>query len=99
MQFSTANEDILFSGLFHRAISQSGSALNAWAFNEPETNHNFSYGLAKLLGYNYTDLNELIERLREETPERIVNFTFILGAQVRMENHTFRTDVLDSDSM
>jgi carboxylesterase type B len=94
MKFSIANEDILFSGLFHRAISQSGSALNAWAFNEPETNHNFSYGLAELLGHNYTDFSKMIESLRDETPERIVNFTFTLGEQVVMEKHTFRADVL-----
>jgi hypothetical protein len=99
MHFLLIQEEILFSGLFHRAISQSGTALNAWAFNEPETNHNYSYGLAELLGHNYTDCYELIQLLRTETPERIVNLTFTLGEQVVIEKLTFRTNLLGSDPM
>jgi carboxylesterase type B len=90
MHFSIIHEETLFSGLFHRAITQSGTALNAWAFNEPETNHNYSYSLAELLGHNYTDCYDLIEHLRKETPERIVNFTFTLGEQVDIAKLTFR---------
>lgn len=51
------------SGLFAKAISQSGSALCPWAFDEePQTS---TYNLAKKLNITYTDNTELIEKLRK----------------------------------
>lgn len=53
-------------GLFHKAISQSGSALNPWAYQtHPE---NVAHQLAKDLGITFTDNADLIRQLREANP-------------------------------
>ncbi|ENN71526.1 hypothetical protein YQE_11819, partial [Dendroctonus ponderosae] len=54
-------------GLFHKAIVQSGSALNNWSWgknNAPE--------IAKCLGYKETEENKIVEKLRKESAKAIV---------------------------
>lgn len=53
-------------GLFHKAISQSGSALNTWAYEvSPET---VTYQLAKSMNITFKDNADLIRQLREVKP-------------------------------
>ncbi|KAG4067975.1 hypothetical protein HA402_010661 [Bradysia odoriphaga] len=56
-------------GLFHKAISQSGSALNTWAYEiSPET---LTHQLAKDLNITFTDNADLIAQLRQIKPSVI----------------------------
>lgn len=59
-------------GLFARAISQSGSALNPWAYetNPQDATHRF----ARKLGISFTNNADLIEKLRK------VNFNDLIKA-------------------
>uniref|UniRef100_A0A1B0CQE7 Carboxylesterase type B domain-containing protein n=2 Tax=Lutzomyia longipalpis TaxID=7200 RepID=A0A1B0CQE7_LUTLO len=61
-------------GLFHKAISQSGSALNPWAF---QTNpRDVAFQLARDLGFNNIQTTEqLINTLRTVDPMRLVEAT------------------------
>lgn len=56
-------------GLFHKAISQSGSALNTWAYQtHPE---NVAHQLAEDMGITFTDNADLIRQLREAKPSAL----------------------------
>lgn len=56
----------LAKGLFHKAISQSGSALNPWAYQtNPEQ---VAHQLAKDLNITFTDNADLIRQLRQASP-------------------------------
>ena len=57
-----------FIGLFHRAIAESGSALNPWAFESTNSARARALRYAKALGANTEDSNELLQFFR--------NFTF-----------------------
>lgn len=60
-------------GLFHKAISQSGSALNPWAYQtHPE---DVAHQLAKDLGITFTDNADLIRQLREVKPSDLTQAT------------------------
>lgn len=51
-----------FSGLFHKAICQSGVALNPWAqVFDPKK---YAYKICELLGKNITDHKEIVQFLR-----------------------------------
>lgn len=53
-------------GLFHKAISQSGSSINPWAYQpDPEQ---VAHQLAKDMGITFTDNADLIKQLREAKP-------------------------------
>nr|CAD7447139.1 unnamed protein product [Timema bartmani] len=52
----------LSSGLFQRAIAQSGSAINPWALSTDPNERAFRLGQS--LGYNGTDRQELVDFLR-----------------------------------
>ncbi|XP_050307750.1 esterase B1-like [Anthonomus grandis grandis] len=55
-------------GLFHKAIVQSGSALNNWAWGK-----NNSGEIAKFLGYKETDEKAILDRLKKESAKNIIN--------------------------
>lgn len=62
----------LVTGLFHRAIAQSGSALNPWAFDDPQVARRKAFRFARTLGYTTTDSNELLEFLMTVPAQRLV---------------------------
>jgi hypothetical protein len=45
--------------LFYGAISQSGSALDSWAFNEPEAVSKAAFDFGKSIGCDTTNATEL----------------------------------------
>lgn len=58
------------SGLFARAISQSGSALNPWAFQRsPET---IAHRLAKKLRISFDDNADLVRKLQQVSSAELV---------------------------
>ncbi|KAJ6637789.1 Juvenile hormone esterase [Pseudolycoriella hygida] len=60
-------------GLFHKAISQSGSAINPWAYQpDPEA---VAHQLAKDMGITFTDNADLIRQLREAKPSEMNHAT------------------------
>lgn len=62
----------LVTGLFHRAIAQSGSALNPWAFDDPQVARKKAFRFAEALGRNTADSNELVEFLMKVPARRLV---------------------------
>lgn len=54
-------------GLFHKAIVQSGCALNNWAWGT-----NNALRIAKLLGYKETDEKAILEKLMKEPAKNLV---------------------------
>ena len=67
--------NISFSGLFHSAISQSGSALNSWTFQTPESTLNLTLQLAKYFGQNTTDPTEILKVLMKVDPRDLIQYT------------------------
>lgn len=64
---------LMLTGLFHRAIIQSGSSMNPWAYeNNPK---NITFRLAKHLGYkdDLEDSDKLIDFLRKVPPMTLIN--------------------------
>lgn len=56
-------------GLFQKAISQSGSALNPWGYEtNPET---VTHNLARDLNITFTDNADLVRQLRELKPSEM----------------------------
>lgn len=55
----------LSQGLFHRAIIQSGTALNHWALNIRDNAIDRAFRLGKALGCDTKDINKLLQFLRE----------------------------------
>lgn len=55
-------------GLFHKAIIQSGSALNSWAWGT-----NNSLLIAKALGYKENDEKIILDKLLKESPRSLVS--------------------------
>ena len=62
----------LVTGLFHRAIAQSGSALNPWAFDDPQTARRKAFRFAETLGCTTTDSYEMLEFLMGVPARRLV---------------------------
>ncbi|XP_075212855.1 esterase FE4-like [Lycorma delicatula] len=96
----------LSDGFFHKAILQSGTALNPWAFQQDPVQRAFRFG--KILGINTTDHKELtnylmntpasdIVSLQENiiTPEEMKNcfsFPFVPTIETQLSESTFLTD-------
>jgi carboxylesterase type B len=59
------------AGLFHRAIIQSGSVLNPWAFAREPRERAFTLG--RKLGLHTNDTKELLTFLRKVTPQALVD--------------------------
>lgn len=57
-------------GLFHRAISESGSALNPWSLADNTTER--AYRLAEILGFRGSSTEELLSFLRQAPFRKIV---------------------------
>lgn len=57
-------------GLFHKAISQSGSALNPWALSRKP--REYAFFLGELLGCKTTDDEELVSFLKSIPPEDLI---------------------------
>lgn len=57
-------------GLFHKAISQSGAALNPWAFNGSPRRAAFM--LAEVLGLKTKNDEELLRLLKKVPPKELV---------------------------
>jgi carboxylesterase type B len=64
------------SGLFHRAISESGSALNPWAYQTPDASVELAFELGKEFGAKTSDPSEVLEVLKTVNPEKLVLFLF-----------------------
>ncbi|XP_075213621.1 acetylcholinesterase-like [Lycorma delicatula] len=77
----------LSQGLFHRIIMESGSALNPWAFTEEPRVRAFQLG--KLLSFNGTDDNELIEYLQKIPADELIE------AQNQIINNEYAKQCLD----
>lgn len=58
------------AGLFHHAISQSGSAINPWALDENPRQKAFILG--EVLGCRTNDSNKLVDFLRTVSVRRLV---------------------------
>lgn len=64
----------LSKGLFHRAIAQSGTSLNDWAVaSEPKAR---AFRIAKVLGKDINDTNELLKFLQSVPAVDLVRMTF-----------------------
>lgn len=59
-------------GLFHRAISQSGSALASWALTAPQQARERAYALGVITGCSSTSSKALLECLKELSAEEFV---------------------------
>ena len=76
----------LVTGLFHRAIAQSGSALNPWAFDDPQTARRKAFRFAETLGCTATDSYEMLEFLMRVPTRRLVEaMELALMEEVRTE--------------
>lgn len=64
-------------GLFHRAISESGSALNPWAYKTPDASVKLAFELGEEFGAKTTDPDEVLEVLKAVKPEKLVLFLSI----------------------
>jgi carboxylesterase type B len=62
----------LVLGLFHRAIAQSGSALNPWAYDDPQTARRKAFRFAETLGCKTADSNEMLEFLMKVPAQCLV---------------------------
>jgi carboxylesterase type B len=60
------------TGLFHRAIAQSGSALNPWGYEDPQTARRKAFRFAETLGCTTTDSYEMLEFLMRVPAQRLV---------------------------
>ena len=63
------------SGLFHRAISQSGSALDPWAYAEPDFLHRKAFTIGERMNCRTSDPQELLRCFQQATAGDLVNST------------------------
>lgn len=59
-------------GLFHKAIIHSGTSQSFWAFNDTPLKYTFQ--LAKSLGIQTSDIDEVMKHLKTAKPEDIIEF-------------------------
>lgn len=101
---------VSFSGLYHKAIAQSGVLWSAWCRNQSQPERGFK--LAATLGKETDDPEEVVEFLRKMTAEDIVkaqsailtlevkNFVFIfsnkLSKRIEISCSTGKILLLDS---
>jgi len=76
----------LVTGLFHRAIAQSGSALNPWVFDDPQTARRKAFRFAETLGCTTSDSHEMLAFLMTVPARRLVEaMELSLAEEVRTE--------------
>jgi carboxylesterase type B len=63
----------LVTGLFHRAIIQSGSVLNPWAFDDPSVARRKAFRFGEVLGCHTSDSKELLEFLMKVPAQKLVD--------------------------
>jgi carboxylesterase type B len=68
-----ALEPSFIPGLFHRAISQSGTGLASWAYAEPEYMKRVAIHIGTKIGCNTTDAKELLECFQKKPATDFVN--------------------------
>lgn len=61
------------SGLFHRAISQSGTGLSNWAYAEPEYMNAGAFNVGAAIGCVSTNAKDLLECFRTKPAKDFVN--------------------------
>ncbi|PSN30851.1 hypothetical protein C0J52_16132 [Blattella germanica] len=77
-------------GLFHKAIAQSGSALNYWGYEEPDIARTKTEKFCEFLGNASTDSNEMAEFLRSLSIEEILlgtDFIILAGVDRHVSLH------------
>ncbi|PSN50220.1 Esterase FE4 [Blattella germanica] len=67
----------LAKGLFHRAISESGTSTTIWAYEEPENVRFLTIQLGEMIGCNDKDSLQLLKCLQSKTLSDIINATNI----------------------
>jgi carboxylesterase type B len=67
------------SGLFHRAISQSGTGLSSWAYAEPEYMRGAAFNIGAKIGCDSTNANDLLQCFRKKPAE---DFIDVFGYEV-----------------
>lgn len=73
-------------GLFHKGISESGSALNPWALAQNPFERAFNLG--RVLGFNTNNTNDLLDFLRTVPAKKIVD-----GTQKTLTNADSRSNI------
>lgn len=63
------------TGLFHRAIAQSGSALCPWAAEDPAVARTKAFRLGEALGCKTSDSKELVEFLMKVPAQQLTEGT------------------------
>jgi carboxylesterase type B len=63
----------LVTGLFHRAIIQSGTVLNPWAFDDPSVARRKAFRFGEALGCHTSDSKELLEFLMKVPAQKLVD--------------------------
>jgi carboxylesterase type B len=63
------------TGLFHRAIAQSGSALCPWAAEDPAVARTKAFRLGKVLGCKTSDSKELVDFLMTVPAQKLIEGT------------------------
>jgi len=63
------------SGLFHRAISQSGSALDPWAYAEPDFLERKAFTIGERMNCITSDPQQLLRCFQQAAADTIVNST------------------------
>jgi len=63
------------TGLFHRAIAQSGSALCTWVAEDAAVARTKAFRLAKALGCKTSDSKELVEFLMKVPAQQLIEAT------------------------
>jgi carboxylesterase type B len=76
-------------GLFHRAISESGSALNPWAYQTPDSSVKLAFELGEEFGAKTADPGKVLEVLKAVEPEKLVQFLSTGLLQVSSINDSF----------
>lgn len=76
----------IFTDLFHKAIQESGSALNPWAMIKPEVLKGKSAVVAEMLGCASTESAALLECLQSLPAETLVNTTHKLLVSSKYKN-------------
>ncbi|KAJ9588457.1 hypothetical protein L9F63_018190, partial [Diploptera punctata] len=83
------------TGLFHHAISESGTGLNPWAFRTP--NSSFPYDFGKQLGIDTEDKKEILEKIINITTQEILRVSReFLDLGNTLEFYNYLSPTLDS---
>lgn len=63
------------TGLFHRAIAQSGSALCPWVAEDPAIARTKAFRLGEALGCKTSDSKELVDFLMKVPAQQLIEWT------------------------